>query len=105
MQFTDKQIEDYKKKHGKIYLFEADGKSCLLKKAGRNEQSLAMVSAITRDDSGKSSFDSVKFNESLQLSCWVDGDEEFKTNDDLFLGMADKLQVISKASEVSVKEL
>jgi hypothetical protein len=105
MKFTDKQIEDYKKKYGKVFLFESGDKSCLLKKAGRNDLSLAEVSAVSKDESGKSSFDTNKYNESILLSCWIEGDEEIKTDDELYLGIIDKISIITKYAIFEVKEL
>ncbi len=106
MKFTKEQIEGFKSKYGKVWLFELEGeKSCILKRAGRNEISLANITAITRNDDGNSNFDVNKFNESIVLSTWVAGDEEVKINDKLFLGLVEKLGILIEKSQCEVKEL
>jgi hypothetical protein len=108
MEFTEKQISDFKKQYGKVFLFTCSNdntKSCILRTVGRNEESLANISAVSRNDDGKANFDPNKYNEAILLSCWVAGDEEIKTNDALFLGIADKLHIITQKAAFDVKEL
>jgi hypothetical protein len=105
MKFTKEQIEAYKKKYGRIWLFTSGDKSCICKPAGRNELSLATVCATTMIPGKEPVFDSNKFNESILNSCWIDGDEEIKTDDKYFLGIIEQLQVLVEKSSFEVKEL
>lgn len=108
MDFTKERIEDLKKKHGKVFLFECasdNSKSCILRAATRNDLSLANVSALSRNEAGASNFDVQKFNESILLSTWIDGDEEIKTDDSLFLGISEQLDSVIQKAKFSVKEL
>jgi len=95
-QATAEQIEAWKKKHADIFLVEVDGHSCILKAPGRNELSYAATVA------GK---DPMKFNAAILESCWLGGDEEIKTNDRLFMGVASKLDEIIQTAEATVKKL
>lgn len=93
---TAEEIAAWKKKHGDVYLVEVDGRSCYLKSPGRNEMSYAATVA------GK---DPMKFNAAILDKCWLAGDDEIKTNDKLFMGVAEKLDQIIETAEATVKKL
>lgn len=95
-QATKEQIEKWKKKHGEIFELGTSGKVCYLKKPGRKELSFA---ANTAGD------DPYKWNEAIIECCWLGGDDEIKTNDDLFLAIGGKLTALVEVQEAYVKKL
>ncbi|HLO59059.1 MAG TPA: hypothetical protein VK172_14720 [Lentimicrobium sp.] len=108
MEFTQQKIDELKKQHGKVFLFQcADdpSKSCLLRRVNRNDLSMANMAAILKNADGSSHFDAHKFNETILLNTWLDGDEEIKTNDQLFLGVSEQLDAVIEKAKFEVKEL
>ena len=93
---TYAKIAELKAKHKHIFLIEVEEYAVVLKRPGRKELSLA--STVSNNDP-------MKFNESILGSCWVEGDEEIKTDDRLFLGAAGQLANIIEAAEATVKKL
>ncbi len=93
---TKEQIEALKKKHGEIYEVEVDDKVCYLKKPSRKVLSLAAVQGQR---------DPLKYNEVILANCWVDGDEEIKTDDACFLGVSGVLADLIEVKEASLKKL
>lgn len=47
--------------------------------------------------------DPMKYNEILLNNCWLDGDEEIKTDDSLFLGVSAKLGELVEVKEAELK--
>lgn len=101
MIFTKEQIEAIKQKNAnqKLYCVVAgaeDGleasKSCILRQP--NRQDLSFISVIR---------DPIKRKEALLNQVWICGDEEFKTDDPLFLGLSSKLQDLISVKEVEIK--
>ena len=64
MKFTDKQIQEYKAKHGQLFLIEIDDKSCILHAPTRKDLSYASVVN-----------DPMKMTEVMLKQLWVDGDK------------------------------
>ena len=94
---TKEQIGEWKKKHpAGIFQIDIDGKVAYLKTPDRNI--LDYASKI----GGQSP---MKFNEIILNHCWLGGDEEIKTEDKLFLGVAAKLDKIIETAEATVKKL
>lgn len=103
MIFTKEQIEDIKHKYANEKLFFVvsgleDGqtatKSCIVRKP--NRQDLSFISVIR---------DPIKRKEALLNQIWVAGDEDFKTDDELFLGLSSKLSELISVKEVEIKNL
>lgn len=94
MNFTKEQIAEYKAKHGQIFLIEIEDKSCILHTPTRRDVSYASVVK-----------DPMKMNEVMLNQLWVAGDEEIKTQDDLFMAAVNKLDVVLQVKEASVKKL
>lgn len=67
-----------------------------LKKSSRKTLSYATATA------GK---DPMKFNEIMLNSCWIDGDEEIKTDDSLFLAASSKLAELIEVKEAELVKL
>ncbi len=92
----EEQIAVWKEKHGKVYAYEVDGKTCYLKKPSRKALSAAAVVGQR---------DPLKYNEVLIANCWLGGDEEIKTEDCYFLGLSGKIAQLVEVKEGEIKEL
>ena len=94
MIFTEEQIAKLKKAHGTIVKITLEsGESCLLRKPTRKELSYASMAGQN---------DPIKFSELILNGCWLDGDEQIKIDDELFLGAS---QVIGELIKVKSAEL
>lgn len=96
MNVTKEQIQEWKKKYGKVFKISCDGKVCYLKPPTRKILGYASVA-------GKE--DPLKFNEVILRDCWLDGDEEIRTNDVLFLSVGSQLANIIQTKEAELEEL
>lgn len=94
MVFTEKQIKEYKDKWGEVFCISIEGKSCILHKPSR--QDLSYVSAIK---------DPIRMSEVMLDRLWVAGDEEIKTDDELFMAVVGKMDTILKVKEAEIKKL
>ncbi len=90
------KIEEWKKKYGRIFLIEVEDKKAYLKKPGRKALGAAAVIG------GK---DPMKYNEILLNSCWIEGDEEIREDDGLFLAVSAKLAELIEIKDAEIKEL
>ena len=94
---TKEQIKEWKAKYGTVYQLTAeDGSNCIIRKPDRKVLSHATAVAGS---------DPIKFNEVVLNDCWIDGDEEMKTDDAKFLAISGKLGEIIELAEVELKEL
>lgn len=93
---TQEQINEWKGKFGSVYVVEVEDKKAYLKAPGRNELSYAGTVG------GK---DPMKFNELILNACWIEGDEEIKTVERLFLGVISQLDQIIETAEATIKKL
>ena len=96
MEVTKEQIQEWKKKHGKVFKISCDGKSCYLKRPSR--KTLGYASVAGKDDP-------LKFNEVILRDCWLGGDEEIRTDDVLFLSVSSQLANIIETKEAELEEL
>ncbi len=89
--FSEAQIQQYKKDHGRIFRYRSDdGKEAILK-----SPSLQTIDAC-RAISNRSP---LKFDQALAENCWVDGDKELLTVDKYRAGLYDWLaSIIDKVS-------
>ena len=94
MKYTKQQIEEWKAKHGELFEITVDGKSCILHRPTRRD--LSYVSVVK---------DPVKMSEAMLNQLWVVGDEEIKTQDDLFLAAIQKMQEVLEVKEAEIKKL
>ena len=92
---TPQQIEEWKKAHGQVHEFEADGKICYLKKPTRD---------VIRAANTAAGDDTIKWNEIVIRNCWLGGDECFQTEDDYFFGLSKQLGEIVKSKQVELKK-
>lgn len=93
---TKEQIEEWKKKYGTVFQLSVDGKTAYLRKPDRKTLSYASTAGQT---------DPLKFNEVLLKGCWLGGDEEIRTEDDLFLAASGKLGELIQLKEAELKKL
>lgn len=95
MEATEKQIADWKKKHGEVYKVTVEGKSCYLHKPDR--KTLAYVSTAKDNP--------IRMSELMLNNCWIDGDEEIKTDDALFLGVAQQMGALISIKQAELVKL
>jgi hypothetical protein len=99
---TKEMIAKWKKEHGnenirKISLKDNNRKVshvCYFKKPSRNVVGLAINFSQSNN--------SQKFIETLLENCWLGGDEEVKTNDDLFWSLLSPLNSLVELREAEV---
>lgn len=96
MEFTKERIAELKAQHGEIFKITVEGKSCLLRKPTRKELSYASVA-------GKDN--PLKFNEVILNACWLDGDEEIRTDDTLFLSVSAKIAELIEVKQAELEKL
>lgn len=78
---TPEQIAEWKKKHGRVYKYEVDGKVAYLRNVDRATYALA-ASKIT-------SAGPAKFNDIVLENIWLGGDEEIRKEDGYYFGLID----------------
>jgi hypothetical protein len=99
---TQDQINGWKAEHGDIYRIsiprdgEGEPYTCYLKKPDR--KTIAVVSPLVNTNP-------VKGNEVLLQNCWLGGDRDIQTNDDLFLSAAAKLGELFNIKEAEIAKL
>lgn len=95
--WTKEQIEQYKKQYGSIFKYTSDdGKQCLLK-----SPDLVTLDACRTISEGSS----IKFDKALVDNCWIDGDQEMKTEDKYLMGLFDWLGAIITKVDGQLDEL
>ena len=92
---TEDTIKGWKKKYGDVFKVEVDGKVCYLHKPDR--KTLAYVSQAQSNP--------IRMTETLLNNCWIDGDEEVKTDDSLFLGVAQQLGALIDIKKAELVKL
>ncbi len=89
-------IAAWKKKHGDVFAYEADGKICYLHRPGRDV--IAAASVVGKDDP-------FKFAEIVLSNCWLGGDEELRSDDRYFMGLSQKISDIIEIKVGEIKKL
>ena len=79
-----------------MFQIDVDEFVCYLRKPTRKELSYAAVAGKT---------DPLKYNETILKSCWLGGDEEIRTDDDLFLSAGAVLGDIIETKAAELKKL
>ncbi|MCQ2359955.1 MAG: hypothetical protein MJ009_00540 [Paludibacteraceae bacterium] len=93
---TEEQIASWKAKHGDVFKITVDGKCCFLHKPDRKV--LGFASMASKENP-------LKFNEVILQNCWIDGDEEILTNDELFLSVSGKIGELIQIKEAELEKL
>lgn len=94
MKIDKTKVEEWKKQHSEIYQITTGGKSCIVRKPVRKD--ISYVSVVK---------DPIKMQEALLNQLWLDGDEEIKTDDDLFLAACSQLEDLLRVKEAEIKKL
>lgn len=92
----EQKIEEWKAQYGDVFQVSVEGRVAYLKKPTRKALGAAAVV-------GKA--DPMKYNEVLLNNCWIEGDEEIKRDDALFLGVSAQLAEIIEIKEAEIKKL
>ena len=90
------KIEEWKAKYGEVFMYEVDGKKCYLHKPSRS-----VLSAAASTSKG----DNIRYNEFVLKNCWIDGDEEIRKDDGLFIGISQQLTELIGIKEGELKKL
>jgi len=94
MKYTTEDINKWKSTHGDLFEISVEGKSCVLHKPTRQDLSYASVIK-----------DPIKMSEVMLKQLWVAGDEEIKTDDELFMAVVAKMDEVLKVKEAEIKKL
>ena len=93
---TKEQIAEWKEKHKKVFCIKVDDKACYLKKPSRQALGYSVIA-------GKDN--PIKANEVLLNDCWLGGDEDIKTDDDLFFAVSRRITELIEAKEAELEKL
>lgn len=94
MKVTKEQIKEWKAKYGDLFEITVEGKTCILRKPNRKDLSYASVVK-----------DPIKMSETLLNRLWLGGDEEIKTDDELFMATVNVMDDVLKVREAEIKKL
>ena len=84
------------KQYKDIFVISVEDKKVYLRTPDRKTLSYASTLATK---------DPLKFNEVILDNCWLGGDEEIKTNDELFLAVSSKLPDLIQIKEATLEKL
>ena len=93
---TKEQIQEWKNQYKDIFVISVEDKKVYLRTPDRKTLSYASTLATK---------DPLKFNEVILENCWLGGDEEIKTNDELFLAVSSKLPDLIQIKEATLEKL
>ncbi|WP_298823411.1 hypothetical protein [uncultured Capnocytophaga sp.] len=93
---TKEQIQEWKNQYKDIFVISVEDKKVYLRTPDRKTLSYASTLATK---------DPLKFNEVILNNCWLGGDEEIKTNDELFLAVSSKLPDLIQIKEATLEKL
>lgn len=94
MKVTKEQIKEWKAKYGDLFEITVEGKTCILRKPNRKDLSYASVVK-----------DPIKMSETLLNRLWLGGDEEIKTDDELFMATVNMMDDVLEVREAEIKKL
>lgn len=94
MKVTKEQIKEWKAKYGDLFEITVEGKTCILRKPNRKDLSYASVVK-----------DPIKMSETLLNRLWLGGDEEIKTDDELFMATVNVMDDVLEVREAEIKKL
>lgn len=94
---TSEEIQDWKEKYKTVHKLSVEGKTAYLRKPDRRTLSLAMTKISKGDILGGS--------EAILENCWLGGDTEIKTDDDLFMSAVSKVGDLIQVKEAELEKL
>jgi hypothetical protein len=89
------QIEAWKKEHKQIFEIEVEGRKCWLRKP--NREIMRFMLSTGNDPLSRA--------EALLRDCWLGGDMEIQTDDDLFMAAAGVIEQILPVANAEVKKI
>lgn len=89
------KIDAWQKEFGGVHFVGADGKQAILRKPDR--KIVAMCRSLGEDE--------VSITELFLDACWLEGDEEIRNDDTIFLALMPRIQQILELKEVTIKKL
>lgn len=92
----EQKISQWKKKYGEVFEIIVEDKKAYIHRPDR----VTLKAAFTLATS-----DPLGFAEVILENCWIEGDEEIKTNDAYFLGVVGQIQTIVETKEAELKKL
>lgn len=95
MQITEKQIQEWKAKHGEVYCITVEDKTGYLRRPDRKILSAANNYAN----------DSIKYNEFVLKNCWLGGDVVLMDEDVYFFAVCKKLGELIEVKEAELKKI
>lgn len=95
-QVSQEQIDAWKAEYKTVWALKVDGRVAYIKKPDRKTLGYASTAGAK---------DPMKFNEILMKECFIGGDEEIKTDDDLFLAASSQLAQIIEVKEAELEKL
>lgn len=93
---TQEQIEAWKKEHGQVHKITAEDENLAAYCRRPKRKEMSFLGQIK---------DPIKFNEKLLDVCWIAGDQEIKTDDNVFLGLSEKIPMLLEYSQVKLEKL
>lgn len=94
---TPQQIAEWKEKHGQVFQYTVEDKTCYLRTVDRNTYSAAAAKITSAGPS--------KFNEIIIQNIWLAGDEAIKKNDAYYFGLIDFVEELMAKKKGSLTEL
>jgi hypothetical protein len=83
-------------KQGDVFAYEVDGLACYLKRPSRQVVELATAEGANRP---------FKFTEIVLANCWLDGNDELRTEDKYFMGLSGKIAELIEIKTGELKKL
>ena len=93
---TPEQIQEWKKKHGKVYQITVGDHVGYFKKPDRKIMGAASALGMK---------DPMKFNETLMINCQIGGSMEIQSDDDLFMSASGVLAELIDIKAAEIKNL
>jgi hypothetical protein len=98
---TEEEIAGWKAKFGKVFKLSVSRNETEVYDAYLKNPDRKVLGAATATGGN----DQIKTNEIILKNCWLAGDEEIKTADDLFLGASAQLGKIINIAQGELQEL
>lgn len=92
---TPEQVQAWQQEHKAIFEIAVEGKKCWLKKPDREIMRFMLSTGN----------DPLSRAEALLRDCWLGGDVEIQTDDDLFLAAAGVIEQILPVAHAEVKKI
>lgn len=95
-QATAEQLAEWKEKHGRVFQYVVENKTCYLRAVDRNTYSAAAAKVTSSP---------AKFNETIINNIWLGGDEDIKKLDSYYYGLIDFVEELMAKKKGSLTEV